>query len=188
MGEKDERYYRAFMTHNEISRRGLLRGLFGGTQKVRHEALAPEVKRLVPRPPHAVEEALFQQLCKGCGECEKACPEQIINIQDGLATLCLDYGYCSQCGECQKVCETRALTDSSSDITLRPQFEKGCQNHISGYCKLCVSQCPHDAITIKSGALPVLTDELCDGCCRCKQACNVSAISMQFPNYDEAVG
>ncbi|MFS6804279.1 ferredoxin-type protein NapF, partial [Edwardsiella tarda] len=36
---RDERYYRAWMSHRHVSRRGLLRGLLGGGRAVQRQAL-----------------------------------------------------------------------------------------------------------------------------------------------------
>lgn len=137
MAEKDERYYKAYMEHKTISRRGLFRAFTSGTKKASAdissatsssrslpksgEAVpadqdlvtelvdASQVVRVVARPPGAIEEVLFQKICTGCTECESSCPEKIIHIESGLAQLDIDYGYCSMCGECQKVCPTGAL-------------------------------------------------------------------------------
>ena len=98
--DKDERYYKAYMEHNTISRRGLFRSLTGGGKKIKQEMNEPVVARIVPRPPHAMEEIVFQELCTGCGDCKESCKEFVINIENDLAQLNLDYGYCSQCGEC----------------------------------------------------------------------------------------
>ncbi|MGF1692440.1 ferredoxin-type protein NapF [Photobacterium kagoshimensis] len=137
MAEKDERYYKAYMEHKTISRRGLFRAFTSGTQKasadvssatsssrslpksgeavpaeqdlVTELVAASQVVRVVARPPGALDEVLFQKICTGCSECESVCPEKIIHVADDLAQLDVDYGYCTMCGECQKTCPTGAL-------------------------------------------------------------------------------
>ncbi|TNG96106.1 ferredoxin-type protein NapF, partial [Pasteurellaceae bacterium USgator41] len=37
MTKKNERYYQAFLQHNHISRRGLLRGVFNAGQKAQQQ-------------------------------------------------------------------------------------------------------------------------------------------------------
>ena len=209
MAEKDERYYKAYMEHKTISRRGLFRALTSGTKKASADASsasslpklseasvadqdlvteqldASQVVRMVARPPGAIDELLFQKICTGCSECESACPEKIIHIDGGLARLDVDYGYCSMCGECQKACPTGALHakkshDKQNDTELRPNFNTNCQNRLFGECELCAEQCPHQAIAIAALSLPKLDQVKCDGCSRCKQACPFSVITMNL--------
>ncbi|MDR9828539.1 4Fe-4S dicluster domain-containing protein [Vibrio sp. FNV 38] len=178
------------MEHNTVSRRGLFRALTTGARRSLDQA--PDVtyipgigeidsiKRSVPRPPKAIDEHLFQQICNGCGDCEIACPEQVISIEQDYACLNIDYGYCSQCGECGKVCLSGALHGNNSDIGLRPIFNSGCQNAIVGDCTLCADRCPKHAIKIVDFELPQIESSLCDGCSRCKQGCPFSAVSMKY--------
>lgn len=180
MRTKDEQYYRAYMKHNEISRRGLLRGLFSGMKKAHQEAARPLVTRTVPRPPRAVEEGLFQSLCDGCGECAKACPEYVIYMQSGLAELNLEYGHCTQCGKCSDTCKTGALSASSWDTGIRPHFSGNCQSYISGSCTSCQIQCSVNAITVSPKQLPKVQPELCYGCGQCKQSCHQNAIDLRL--------
>lgn len=42
---RDERYYRAWMSHRHVSRRGLLRGLLGGGRAVQRQALQAPLQR-----------------------------------------------------------------------------------------------------------------------------------------------
>ena len=113
MAEKDERYYKAYMEHKTISRRGLFRAFTSGTKKasagvssatsssrslsgeaspadqdlVTELVDASQVVRMVARPPGAIDEVLFQKICTGCSECESACPEKIIHVAGELAQL-----------------------------------------------------------------------------------------------------
>ncbi|PKH05404.1 ferredoxin-type protein NapF [Moritella sp. Urea-trap-13] len=205
MRAKDERYYKAYLENKTISRRGLFRAFVSGTKNeggrradttssgctasnnaVQDTSFVAELLRdsqvikQVARPPGAINESLFQNICTGCGECESACPEKVIILNGALPELILDYGYCSQCGECQQSCPTGALHGTEKDIQLRPQFAKNCQNSLFGECELCAIQCPHQAISITSFKQPQLDVQSCDGCSRCKQACPFSVITMQL--------
>lgn len=181
MSERDERYYKACMEHYTVSRRGLFRGLFSGANRVKKEALAPTVVRTVPRPPGAIDEALFLEVCQSCDMCEKACPQQVIERPEGFPQLNLEYNDCSQCGECQKACPTQALSSAITDIGVRPEFSTRCANRLSGYCELCAEPCPHQAIEIRTNQMPVVNDALCDGCGQCRTSCYSGAITMAFP-------
>lgn len=188
MMSRDEQYVKAYMEHKTISRRGLFRALTNGATRTPTESSdsltatlsAEQVVRLVPRPPKAIEEVLFQQICDGCRECQKACPEQVIAIEGELAQLTLDYGYCSQCGECSKSCPTGALHGSTIDNGLRPNFLPSCQNALFGDCYLCQEACPQNAIQLEDDSLPVVNEQQCDGCGRCKQGCPFSSITLSL--------
>ncbi|MCL9774472.1 4Fe-4S dicluster domain-containing protein [Vibrio methylphosphonaticus] len=193
MPNKDERYYKAYMEHKTISRRGLFRALSGGarvqrlnanhgdsTETTNFELASPHVTRTVARPPGAVDEFLFQQICSGCAECVSACPEQVISLNEQLAELTLDYGYCAQCNECQQVCPTGALHGPNRDTLIRPVFASACQNALFGDCSLCAEQCPSQSISIRANGLPVVDGASCDGCGRCKQACPFTSIALKL--------
>lgn len=51
-----------------------------------------------------------QDLCKGCGVCVKACPDNAIRLIDGKAYI--DPLKCSDCQLCTEVCPTGALQPS----------------------------------------------------------------------------
>lgn len=139
--------------------------------------------RGVARPPHAVDEALFSRLCDGCGECQKACPNSVIELSGQLAQLNLDYNECSLCGECVAACPTDALhTSIPVDINLRPHFAQSCNNYLNMDCQQCASACSQNAISIQPDKLPRLNQERCTGCGQCRSSCYASAITMQLYN------
>ncbi|WP_338164072.1 ferredoxin-type protein NapF [Vibrio sp. 10N] len=185
---RDEQYVKAYIEHKTISRRGLFRALTNGATRnpaetddsLASKLNAEKVVRVLPRPPQAIDEVLFQQICDGCGECQKACPEQVITIEGGLAQLTMDYGYCSQCGECGKSCPTGALHGSVLDNGLRPSFSESCQNALFGDCYLCEEACPQNAIELEDLSLPTVSESKCDGCGRCKQGCPFSSITLRL--------
>lgn len=57
--KRDEKYYRSYLEHNTVSRRGLFRGLLSGANKSLKESSQNTVKPSVPRPPYAVDEGCF---------------------------------------------------------------------------------------------------------------------------------
>ena len=48
-----------------------------------------------------------RELCKGCGDCVAACPNEAIRLSDGKAFI--DQEKCSSCQICAEVCPTGAL-------------------------------------------------------------------------------
>lgn len=147
----------------------------------------PEITpRSFARPPHAVDESLFERLCDGCGECQKVCPNSVIEISTQLAQLNLDYNECSLCGSCVTACPTDALHASVTlNINLRPYFTPICNNYLNLECRQCAFTCPQNAITVQPGELPQLSYELCNGCGQCRANCYANAILMQLYNASD---
>ncbi len=161
-------------------RRGFLSRL---RQPVHNISQPKATPRQVARPPRAVDEALFIRLCDGCGECQKACPNSVIELNSNLAQLNLDYNECSLCGECVNACSSNALhTSIPSDINLRPHFAKICNNYLQIECQQCMAACPQSAITVQPDELPSLESERCNGCGQCRSCCYTGAITMQLYN------
>ncbi|WP_226692299.1 MULTISPECIES: ferredoxin-type protein NapF [Rodentibacter] len=166
---KNEAYYQAYLSHNQISRRGLLRRLFTVSESIK-------VKNQPPRPPFAAREDLFLTACIGCGECVFACPNGLIQLEQNRAELEIDYAPCDLCGKCAKVCPTHALDPNfTADTFLRPQFSSDCLIKQQISCTDCQTLCPQQAIS------PDLTvnNECCNGCGECKIACFANAITLK---------
>ncbi|ARO98797.1 ferredoxin-type protein [Vibrio alginolyticus] len=164
----------------DTNRRGFLSRF---SQPVKRTQQAEITPRLVARPPHAVDEALFVRLCDGCGECLKVCPNSVIELDAQLAQLNLDYNQCSLCGECVKACPSDALhTSVTLDINLRPDFTQSCDNYLQTECQQCASACPQHAISVQDDELPHINNELCNGCGQCRISCYSNAILMKLYN------
>ncbi|MFC0173721.1 ferredoxin-type protein NapF [Vibrio comitans] len=161
----------------DSNRRGFLTRLSKPVRALSAEA--EPTPRAAPRPPQAVDEALFERLCDGCGKCAEACPNSIVHIRESLARIDMDYNECTLCQECSKVCPTGALNLSvKAQIDLVPSFSQGCDNYLQLTCHLCQSSCKLAAIHIEEDELPRLETELCNGCGQCQSSCYVNAISM----------
>ncbi len=133
--------------------------------------------RSVARPPYAVEESLFKRLCTGCGNCQTSCPNEIINITNGLAEIDVSYTPCDVCGECQNVCPTLALSEQTKSTGLIARVSSTCDNK-SSYCSNCENSCSNGALVWLEGKTPVIDKENCIGCGSCISSCYISAISM----------
>ncbi|RYD04280.1 hypothetical protein N752_15665 [Desulforamulus aquiferis] len=60
------------------------------------------VAKLQPKPMFSPE------LCLGCGECQRACPADAINMVEGKPELILES--CIRCFCCQELCHHKAVT------------------------------------------------------------------------------
>ncbi|NOH99235.1 ferredoxin-type protein NapF [Vibrio sp. 99-70-13A1] len=157
------------------------RGFLTRLSKPVTKAVSGEEKsqRKQARPPKAVDEILFERLCDGCGLCEAACPNSVIEMAKGTALLNLDYNSCSFCEQCSQACPAGALHQSITPfIDLVPRFMDSCNNYMQIDCQACVSSCPVGAIQIEQGELPLVDDSLCNGCGLCRSACYIGAVTL----------
>lgn len=157
-----------------------------------------KVNRL--RPPGAVEEKRFMELCIRCARCIEVCPYDSIERADVAERLQIGTPYiypvkraCYLCMKCPSVCPTGALKQNLSNpsqvkIGLAVINKKGCLNYkyfeeeitgkITGkaqICSTCYNVCPFtdEAIVMEKFLLPVITDR-CTGCGICVEKCPVS--------------
>ncbi|EKS7814556.1 4Fe-4S dicluster domain-containing protein [Edwardsiella piscicida] len=171
---RDERYYRAWMTHRHVSRRGLLRGLLGGGRQAQRQAALISECRAAGRPPYALAEAAFLACCDGCGECVDACPYGLIALHEGHAWLDIAFCACDtqRCRACVDACPTGALQPwLPADTAWRPQVGPHCLGRYAA-CRLCQRACPQQALCFDDAGQPQLEESACDGCGQCKIACH----------------
>lgn len=180
--EKDERYYSAYLAHNQISRRGLLRSFFTAPQP--QKTLE---QRKANRPPFAAKESLFLAVCSGCGECVKACPYGLIELQDHYPVLDLQFSACDFCGECAKVCTTHSLHPAfKADTGLRPRFLSSCLPQQGQTCHTCEQSCPTQAISFNEETATLDIDiHRCNGCGECKISCFMQAVVLENSQLSE---
>ena len=111
------------------------------------------------RPPGSVPEDKFLQMCIRCGECFKACPNDVLHplrFQQGLDGLwtphvVADWAGCeSSCNACGQVCPTGAIQALPLDekrvchIGLAEVNLQTCLPHAGREaCQLCVDECHH---------------------------------------------
>ena len=159
-----------------LSRRRFLTRLTKPAEQLIHSTSSPTPRAAV-RPPRALDEALFVELCTGCGACQLACTESVIEIANTVATLNLDYNHCTLCDYCTVACTTGALNQTQSmQIDFYPIFCDNCQNYLMDTCNLCQDSCPQQAIFIEADELPIVNTEKCNGCGACRAACSVGSI------------
>jgi MauM/NapG family ferredoxin protein len=158
-------------------------------------AIATQSKRAAGtpalRPPGALREPLFVGLCVRCGNCVRACPTAIIQVdkgENGLAALMtprLDFrrDYCLEdCVQCTAVCPSGAL----EPLVLRdkPKHRIGdvqvdmelCLLGDDRDCAMCRNWCPYEAIRLEFDEVeytltPRIDSSRCPGCGACEVAC-----------------
>lgn len=179
---RDANYYRAWMISRTVSRRGLFRGFLASGQRAMHETLDSGVLvRQVARPPQAIAEPLFLQVCDGCGACRDACPMGIIAIEADKATLHIEYAECDFCAACTLACQRNALVPAVvMDTGLRPVISLHCLGRLDNLCRMCEIGCPRTAIFFNQHNQPTVNNDSCNGCGKCKLVCYHGDISLSL--------
>ena len=139
------------------------------------------------RPPWAVAEPAFVELCTRCDACMEACPEKIIRRgRSGFPEISFRHGECSFCGDCAGACPTPALTQQEGrPWALTAQITAGCLAAKGVVCRVCEEQCEPRAIhfTLAAGgrATPEIDAQTCTGCGGCMAPCPSQAIEIINP-------
>ena len=119
--------------------------------------------------------------CMGFGDCVKACPQNAICLQNGIAHV--NPRLCTGCGTCVRTCP-QGLIDLMSDemnvLVTCNNKERGavakskCSNACIG-CKKCERNCPTGAIKVEDN-LAEIDYSLCVKCALCAENCPVGCI------------
>lgn len=118
--------------------------------------------------------------CLGFGSCAKACPQNAISMENGLAKV--NPAACVGCGLCVSVCPHELISLVPTDVlSVRcsshdkgPAVKKVCAAGCIG-CTLCTKQCEYGAITMDNN-LARIDPEKCTGCGKCAEKCPVKVI------------
>jgi len=150
------------------------------------------------RPPGAVDEETFMELCIRCARCIEVCPYDSIHradlyekLQIGTPYIFAEHKACYLCMRCMAVCPTGALNPKlkePKDVRMGVALinQKTCLNYLyykdeeqgvsqSGtaqLCSTCYNACPFkdSAIKLEKFILPVITEK-CTGCGICLEKC-----------------
>jgi ferredoxin-type protein NapF len=152
------------------------RGFFRGRPRPRPEN----------RPPWALDEARFVDVCTRCNDCLKACPEQILVAGDG-AYPSVDFrrGECTFCGECVTACLPHALLrqEATPPWPYKATVSTACLPHKGVECRVCGDFCDARAIRftprLGGNPLPEIDAEKCTGCGACVAPCPTQAIAIR---------
>ena len=120
--------------------------------------------------------------CLGLGSCATVCPEDAIQIVDGVAMV--NRKRCIGCGLCAKACprglielvpESKRVIVQCSNKDKGPLVKKACTAGCIG-CMLCTKQCEFDAIHVNSNLAQINYDN-CTQCGKCADKCPVKVIT-----------
>ena len=133
------------------------------------------------RPFGAVPTMTFEDLCTGCGDCARACPERLIQRDtEGFPVVNLLRGECTFCAECTKACEVGAL-QSENPWLWQAQASPSCLSENGVQCRACQDHCPEQAIRFRLApggrSKPEINTDTCTGCGACAAPCPVGAIT-----------
>ena len=125
--------------------------------------------------------------CLGLGSCATACPQDAIQVVDGVAMV--NRKRCIGCGLCVKACPKGLieLVPASKRVIVQcsnhdrgPLVKKVCTAGCIG-CMLCTKQCEFDAIHVTANLAQVNYDN-CTQCGKCAQKCPAKVITLPPAN------
>ena len=156
-----------------INRLQFLRGDFRGKQQ---QPL---------RPPWSNSESEFIDTCERCGECIKACPENILEKgRGGYPQVNFQHGECTFCERCVEQCPNETLqTTRTPPWPLKSHIKNNCLTQQGVICFSCRDSCEVEAIyfTIAKVPIPDVHIDQCNGCGACYQAGPITAITIHHP-------
>ncbi|MDH5441590.1 MAG: 4Fe-4S dicluster domain-containing protein [Candidatus Bathyarchaeota archaeon] len=177
--------------------------LSGALSPTSVSTLKPSTKPTYFRPPGAVDEQDFVNVCLRCRRCVEVCPTKSIRPLSFLKGLRVAWtpvikvdsdGYCIRCLKCTKVCPSGALEKISRDkikIGIAAIDETKCYDWTVGEssCSKCINTCPlvnegQIAIKLIDGK-PVVQMDTCIGCAICAIRCPADAITIS--PYEEGI-
>ena len=137
-----------------------------------------------PRPPGALPEEQFKETCSRCGECQRVCPAQCIQIDesgyqgDGVPYIDVNYMPCVMCDglHCMQNCPSGALVPTPReeiDMGTAVWHEDLCLRRQGQECTVCIDRCPMGAAAIRLndiGQVEVI-ESGCTGCGVCQHDC-----------------
>jgi ferredoxin-type protein NapF len=143
------------------------------------------------RPPWAIEEQAFSQVCGPCDGCRKICPEGIIvKGSGGYPEISFRHGVCSFCQECVKACAVGALrlfdahgqSMEGAPWSAKARISGNCLSMLGTVCRTCGELCEAGAISFRLAvggiAQAIVDNDLCNGCGACVASCPVGAIEV----------
>ena len=160
----------------QVSRMQFLRGDFKG-------------KEVPLRPPWAIAESLFTDICTNCGECISHCPTHIIKqARANFPVVDFSAGECLFCERCVDACKPQALlkTRQNTPWSIKASIKNDvCIAHQGVECRSCYDPCEARAIMMPPRlggiSIPVISTDTCTGCGACLSVCPVQAVTIGLP-------
>lgn len=157
----------------QVSRMQFLRGDFKG-------------KETPLRPPWAIDESLFLEICNNCGECITQCPTHIIKqARANYPVVDFKSGECLFCEQCVDACKPHALlkTQHNKPWSIKASIKKdACIAYKGVECRSCYDPCDARAIKMPPRlggiSIPIISTDKCTGCGACFSICPVQAVTM----------
>ncbi len=141
----------------------------------------------VIRPPWAISESKFLDICTGCDACIDICPTSILKkARGGYPIVDFSNNECTFCGDCAAVCKPRALQNNEFNPpwTLTASVNSSCLSSAGVACRVCGERCDARAITFRLAvggkATPLIESSRCTGCGACVAPCPVDAVQIQI--------
>ena len=138
------------------------------------------------RPPWAIDESLFTEICTNCGECISHCPTHIIkSARADFPVVDFSSAECLFCEECVDVCKPHALlkSDHKKPWALKAGIDKTtCLAHQGVECRSCYDPCETRAIMMPPRlggiSIPIISKDNCTGCGACVSVCPTDAVTI----------
>ena len=153
-----------------------------------------KITKRVPllRPPGAISERQFLQVCSHCDECIHACPKDaILRAPKKMGFLVFNTPYidpmrnpCVMCTElpCISACPDGALlpVQQLTDVNMGYAIldKKKCQAYGETFCQQCVIDCPVPGAIHQVNDKPVIDKNICTGCGVCMRSCSTVNIPL----------
>lgn len=157
------------------------------TVQARRQFLGMGLKdKAIPlRPPWAVDEISFLDVCTRCGDCISKCPEHILVPETAAGYPRVDFsqGECSLCKACVDVCPSHALNGAQTEPwQIKAKISDKCLATQQVVCRTCGEMCQSEAIRFTPAlggvSLPAIDLESCIGCGACVAPCPTQAIEV----------
>lgn len=144
------------------------------------------------RPPWALNEQAFTDICTRCGECITHCHSHIIKKgSGGFPVIDFSQRGCDYCTACVSACKPGALQTQQQTAFPTSQtatIKHHCFSEQGIICRSCGEVCEFEAISFQlivgGGAKVNLNNNLCDGCGECVHICPANAIEVKHVNIE----